>query len=58
MFNRHGGRHLVIDPALEHLQLSGTLRADDTDSLLLLLRNEFGIIAVPGSDGRTELRRP
>lgn len=58
MFNRHGRRHLVLDPALGRLQLSGTLRADDTDSLFLLLRNEFGIIAVPGSAGRTELRRP
>ena len=58
MFNRYGSRLLVIDPALGRLQLSGTLRADDTDSLFLLLRNEFGIIAVPGSAGRTELRRP
>ena len=58
MFNRHGSRLLVIDPALGRLQLSGTLRADDIDSLFILLRNEFGIIAVPGSDGRTELRRP
>jgi len=56
MFNRHGGRHLVLDPALGRLQLSGTLRADDVDSLFLLLRNEFGIIAVPGRNGRTELR--
>ena len=58
MFNRHGNRLLVIDPALGRLQLSGTLRADDIDSLFLLLRNEFGIISVPGSAGRTELRRP
>jgi transmembrane sensor len=58
MFNRHGNRLLVIDPALGRLQLSGTLRADDIDSLFLLLRNEFGIIAEPGSAGRTELRRP
>ena len=58
MFNRHGNRLLVIDPALGRLQLSGTLRADDIDSLFLLLRNEFGIIAVQGSAGRTELRRP
>jgi len=56
MFNRHGRRHLVLDPALGRLQLSGTLRADDTDSLFILLRNEFGIIAVPGRNGRTELR--
>lgn len=58
MFNRHGRRHLVLDPALGRLQLSGTLRADDTDSLFILLRNEFGIIAAPGSAGHTELRRP
>ena len=56
MFNRHGRRHLVLDPTLGRLQLSGTLRADDTDSLFILLRNEFGIIAVPGRNGRTELR--
>jgi transmembrane sensor len=56
MFNRHGRRHLVLDPTLGRLQLSGTLRADDVDSLFLLLRNEFGIIAVPGRNGRTELR--
>ena len=49
MFNRHGHRHLVLDPTLGRLQLSGTLRADDTDSLFILLRNEFGIIAAPGS---------
>ena len=58
MFNRHGRRHLVLDPTLGRLQLSGTLRADDTDSLFILLRNEFGIIAAPGSAGHTELRRP
>jgi transmembrane sensor len=58
MFNRHGNRLLVIDPALGRLQLSGTLRADDIDSLFLLLRNEFGITAAPDSAGRTELRRP
>ena len=56
MFNRHDRYHLVLDPALGRLQLSGTLRADDTDSLFILLRNEFGIIAVPGRNGRTELR--
>jgi|LauGreSuBDMM15SN_2_FD.fasta_scaffold17278_2 transmembrane sensor len=58
MFNRHDRHHLVLDPALGRLQLSGTLRADDTDSLFILLRNEFGIIAAPGSAGHTELRRP
>jgi ferric-dicitrate binding protein FerR (iron transport regulator) len=58
MFNRHGRRRLVLDPTLGRLQLSGTLRADDTDSLFILLRNEFGIIAAPGSAGHTELRRP
>jgi hypothetical protein len=33
------------------------MRADDTDSLFILLRNEFGIIAAPGRNGRTELRK-
>ena len=58
LFNRHGDRRLAIDPALGRLQLSGSLRADDIDSLLLLLRNEFGIVAFPDGPGVTRLRRP
>lgn len=57
LFNRHGGQRFVLGTALGHLQLSGTMRADDTESLLTLLRNEFGITAAATPDGRIELRR-
>jgi transmembrane sensor len=62
VFNRHasdsGLARLALDPALAHLQVSGTLRADDLDSLLVLLRNDFGLIAESQSDGTFRLRRP
>lgn len=46
LFNEHAGVRLVLDdPALGGLQLSGVVRADNTDSLLRLLRAEFGIAA-------------
>lgn len=58
LFNRHGGQRLALDPALGHLRLSGTLRADDLESLLTLLRSEFGITSTPiGDSDRIELRR-
>jgi transmembrane sensor len=57
MFNQHGRLRLTLDPALHGLQLSGLLRADDTESLLLLLRNEFGIEPEPRGDGALFLRR-
>lgn len=45
MFNAHGRVRLVLaEPALGRLQLSGVLRADDTESLLRLLEGEFGLI--------------
>lgn len=45
MFNAHGRVRLALaDPALGRLQLSGVLRADDTESLLRLLEGEFGLI--------------
>ncbi len=48
MFNEHARVKLTLaDPALEGLELSGVLRADNTDSLLRLLENEFHIKAEP-----------
>jgi transmembrane sensor len=46
LFNRHSGVRLVLeDSALGALELSGVVRADNTDSLLRLLGAEFGILA-------------
>ena len=51
MFNDYARVKLVIaDPSLEGLELSGVLRADNTDSLLRLLEREFGIKAEPRGD--------
>jgi transmembrane sensor len=51
MFNQYARVKLVIDdPALESLELSGVLRADNTDSLLRLLETEFRIMAEPRGD--------
>lgn len=57
MFNRHARSQLVLDPALGDLQVSGLLRADDAESLLLLLQNEFRIEAEWRPDGQVLLRR-
>jgi transmembrane sensor len=44
MFNEHARTRLTLaDAALGKLQLSGVLRADDTESLLRLLEGEFGL---------------
>ena len=45
IINRHNRAQLKLDPALGRLQMSGILRVDNTDLLLRLLRNEFGIEA-------------
>lgn len=46
MFNEHAGVRLVLgDAALGHLEVSGVMRADNIDSLLRLLRDEFRIRA-------------
>ncbi len=46
LFNRHGKPHLTFgDDSIRSLQLSGVLRADNTDLLLHLLKIEFGIQA-------------
>jgi transmembrane sensor len=57
MFNQHGRVQLSLaDPALGQLQLSGVLRADDTETLLRLLEGEFGLIA-ESSGGEILIRR-
>jgi transmembrane sensor len=56
-FNRFGVKHLVLDPALNHLRVSGVVSANDTESLLILLRNEFQIAQHPRADGAIVLTR-
>jgi transmembrane sensor len=56
LFNRHGPVRLALDPALADLRLGGALRADNTEALLRLLRDEFGLVAEP-RDGALHLRR-
>jgi len=56
-FNRHARVRLVLgDPALETLEISGVLRADNLASLLNLLAGEFGVRAETQGD-KTVLRR-
>jgi transmembrane sensor len=53
MFNaasRGPARLVLAEPALGSLQISGILRADNTESLLRLLEKEFGIEAAPSGD--------
>ena len=58
MFNAHGRVRLVLaDPALGHLQLSGVLRADDTESLLRLLEGEFALVGERRGDDLVLRRR-
>lgn len=46
MFNEHAGVRLVLgDPSLGGLEVSGIMRADNIDSLLRLLHDEFRIRA-------------
>lgn len=57
-FNRYGRVPLVLDdPAMGNVQLSGVLRPDNTDSLLRVLRNDFGIEAERQGDKKIVLRR-
>jgi len=45
MFNQHARVPLVLDdPSLGAVELSGVLRADNTDALLQLLKEQFGIV--------------
>lgn len=58
MFNAHGRLRLALaDPALGRLQLSGVLRADDTESLLRLLEGEFGLVGERHGDELVLRRR-
>ncbi|MGH7944142.1 MAG: FecR family protein [Opitutaceae bacterium] len=57
-FNRYSRVRLVLDdPAMGSLQLSGVLRPDNPDSLLRILRNDFGIEAEEQGDKKIVLRR-
>ena len=59
MFNAHGAVRLTLaDPALGRLQLSGVLRADDIESLLLVLESEYGLTAERRNDELLLLRKP
>ena len=59
MFNQSGPARLrVAEPALEDLQISGVLRADNADSLLRLLEIEFGIEADRRGANEIVLHRP
>jgi len=52
VFNRHAGVRISIgDKDLSQVELSGVLRADNVDSLLQLLADEFKIVAVRNADG-------
>ncbi len=57
LFNRTGNHRLSLAPELGHLRVSGVMRADDLDSLLFLLKNEFGIKASSFPDGSLVLGR-
>lgn len=57
LFNCQAGTRFELDPALADLRLGGSLRADDTEALLLLLRTEFDITPEPQPDGAILLRR-
>lgn len=57
LFNRHSAVHLVLaDPELGRLKLSGMVRADNTDTLLQLLRSELGLTDERGTGGEIVLR--
>jgi transmembrane sensor len=46
LFNQYGGLRVgLADPALGRLQLSGILRADNTEALVRLLQSGFGLVA-------------
>jgi len=59
LFNQHSrARFRLADPALGSLQLSGVLRADNADSLLQLLKIEFGIEVDRRGENGIVLYRP
>ncbi len=58
LFHQHSGARIALgDPALGGLQISGTLRADNIDSLLRLLELEFGIKAERRGEAEFVLHR-
>lgn len=58
LFNQYSRVQLVLgDPALNRLQLSGILRADNTEALLKLLKTEFGVTAERSNDHELVLRK-
>ena len=59
MFNQYSRvRVMLAEPSLGSLQLSGVLRADNADSLLQLLKIEFGIESDRRGENEIVLRRP
>jgi transmembrane sensor len=59
IFNRHSRTRIVlVDPGLADLQISGVLRADNTDSILQLLKLEFGIRAERAGENELRLISP
>ena len=59
MFNQHSRLRLTLaDPALGRLQLSGVLRADDSESLLRLLEGEFALTPERRGDELVLRRQP
>ncbi len=58
MLNRHGSVRLVLaERGIGTVRLSGVIRADSTDTLLRLLREEHGIGAERRADGTVVLAR-
>lgn len=58
LFNRYARAHLRIgDSAIDDLELSGILRADNTEALLRLLKDQFGVSADSNSSGEIVLHR-
>lgn len=58
LFNRHSTVRLQLgDEMLGRLQLSGVIRADNTDTLLQLLASDYGISAERRSENEIVLRK-
>jgi transmembrane sensor len=58
MITKFSNVRLVLgEPELGKVQLSGVLRANNLDTLLLLLATDYGIVAEHRSDGEIVLRR-
>ncbi|MBI4622655.1 MAG: FecR domain-containing protein [Verrucomicrobia bacterium] len=57
IFNQRNSEKLVIDEALAELRIGGVVRADNTRTFLIFLKNEFGIEPTAGPGGTIQLRR-